>query len=122
VSGNLPLFIDENIRIENGKLFNVGEGVIQIKDNPGVESLKQTSTELALAFDALENLDYHQLNADVFMYDDGRMLLDTVIKGRNPDLDNEVNLNLNINYDLLGLIKSLKIADNMESEIIQKLQ
>lgn len=122
VSGNLPLFIDENIRIENGKLFNVTEGVIQIKDNPGVESLKQTSTELALAFDALENLHYHQLNADVFMYDDGRMLLDTVIKGRNPDLDNEVNLNLNINYDLLGLIKSLRIADNMESEIIQKLQ
>ncbi|MBU2972346.1 YdbH domain-containing protein [Pseudoalteromonas sp. C2R02] len=122
VSGNLPLFIDEYIRIENGKLFNVGEGVIQIKDNPGVESLKQTSTELALAFDALENVHYHQLNADVFMYDDGRMLLDTVIKGRNPDLDNEVNLNLNINYDLLGLIKSLRIADNMESEIIQKLQ
>ncbi|WP_052379847.1 YdbH domain-containing protein [Pseudoalteromonas sp. '520P1 No. 412'] len=122
VSGNLPLFIDENIRIENGKLFNVGEGRIQIKDNPSVESLKQTSTELALAFDALENLDYHQLNADVFMYDDGRMLLDTVIKGRNPDLDNEVNLNLNINYDLLGLIKSLRIADNMESEIIQKSQ
>jgi hypothetical protein len=56
------------------------------------------------------------------MYDDGRMLLDTVIKGRNPDLDNEVNLNLNINYDLLGLIKSLRIADNMESEIIQKSQ
>jgi hypothetical protein len=122
VSGNLPLFIDENIRIENGKLFNVTDGMIQIKDNPGVESLKQTSTELALAFDALENLHYHQLNADVFMYDDGRMLLDTVIKGRNPDLDNEVNLNLNINYDLLGLIKSLRIADNMESEIIQKLQ
>lgn len=122
VSGDLPLFIDDNIRIENGKLFNVGEGVIQIKDNPGVESLKQTSTELALAFDALENLHYHELNADVFMYDNGRMLLDTVIKGRNPDLDNDVNLNLNINYDLLGLIKSLRIADNVQSEIIQKLQ
>lgn len=122
VSGNLPLYIGETIRIENGKLFNVSNGVIQIKDNTGVESLKQTSTELALAFDALENLHYHKLNADVSMYYDGRMLLDTVIKGRNPDLDNEVNLNLNINYDLLGLIKSLRIADNMESEIIQKLQ
>jgi len=122
VSGQFPIFIGDQITIENGNLYNVGEGIIQIKDNPGVEALKQSSTELALAFDALQNLHYHQLNADVFMYDDGRMLLDTVIKGRNPDLDNEVNLNLNINYDLLGLIKSLRIADSVENEIIQKLQ
>jgi len=122
VSGKIPVFIGDNITIENGKLYNIGEGIIRIKDNPGVESLKQSSTELALAFEALDNLHYHQLNADVSMYDNGRMLLDTVIKGRNPDLDNEVNLNLNINYDLIGLIKSLRIADDVQSEINQKLQ
>ncbi|SFC71604.1 intermembrane phospholipid transport protein YdbH family protein [Pseudoalteromonas denitrificans] len=124
VSGEFPFYINNNnnATIVNGKLYNVSNGVIQLKDNPAVTSLKQSSTELALAFDALQNLHYHKLSASVYMYEDGRMLLDTAIKGRNPDLDNDVNLNLNLNYDLLGLIKSLRIADNVESDIIQKLQ
>jgi hypothetical protein len=48
------------------------------------------------------------------------MLLATAIKGRNPDLDNEVNLNLNLNYDLLGLLESLDITDQIENEIIKQ--
>ena len=80
------------------------------------------TTELKLAFDALENLHYHHLSSEVSMIDDGYMLLVTEIKGRNPDLDNEVNLNLNLSYDLLGLLESLNITEHFESKVLESLQ
>ena len=123
VSGLLPIHYDgDNFIIDGGSLKNVGDGLIQVYNNPAVEELKASSTELKLAFSALENLHYHHLSSKVSMADDGYMLLDTAIKGRNPDLDNDVNLNLNLSYDLLGLIESLNITENFESKIIKGLQ
>ncbi|KGJ94454.1 YdbH domain-containing protein [Colwellia psychrerythraea] len=123
VSGLFPIHYDgENFLINGGSLKNVGDGIIQVYNNPAVEELKASSTELKLAFDALENLHYHHLSSDVSMANDGYMLLDTAIKGRNPDLDNDVNLNLNLSYDLLGLIESLNITEDFESKIIKGLR
>jgi len=123
VSGQLPIHYDgDDFLIDGGSLKNVGDGIIQVYNNPAVEELKASSTELKLAFSALENLHYHHLSSDVSMADDGYMLLDTAIKGRNPDLDNDVNLNLNLSYDLLGLIESLNITENFESKIIKGLK
>lgn len=123
VSGELPIFYDgEHFLIEDGNLFNVGNGLIQVFNNPAVEELKITNTQLKLAFDALENLHYHQLKSEVSMANDGYMLLVTAIKGKNPDLDNEVNLNLNLSYDLLGLLESLNITEHFEEKFIKGLQ
>ena len=123
ISGYLPLFTDGvAFLVKNGELHNVGDGVIQVYNNPAVEELKASGTQLKLAFDALENLHYHQLYSSVSMADDGYMLLDTVIKGINPDLDNEVNLNLNLSYDLLGLLESLYITEQFEKKVIESLQ
>jgi len=123
VSGMLPIEYDgKYFLIKEGSLHNVGDGLIQVYNNPAVEELKTSSTELKLAFDALENLHYHHLSSDVSMADDGYMLLVTAIKGRNPDLDNDVNLNLNLSYDLLGLLESLNITEHFESKVIKGLQ
>ena len=123
VSGQLPIYYDgERFLIKEGGLHNVGDGVIQVFNNPAVAELKANSTELSLAFGALENLHYHHLTSAVSMADDGYMLLVTEIKGRNPDLDNEVNLNLNLSYDLLGLLESLNITEHFESKVIKGLQ
>lgn len=122
LSGQLPMYFQQDtVTISDGKLYNVGDGVIQIKDNPAVARLKQAQSSLKLAFDALENLHYHTLTSDVTMSDDGQMLMETVIKGHNPDLDNEVNFNLNLDYDLLGLLKSMMIADTLEQQLTEKV-
>jgi hypothetical protein len=123
VSGQLPVYYDgDNFLIQDGHLYNTSKGLIQIFNNPAVDELKSSSTELKLAFDALENLQYHHLSSEVSMSDDGYMLLDTAIKGRNPDLDNDVNLNLNLSYDLLGLLESLNITEHFENKVIKGLQ
>jgi hypothetical protein len=123
VSGNFPIFYDgQGVLINEGHLHNVGDGIIQVFNNPAVAELKSSSSELNLAFSALENLHYHHLTSAVSMGDDGYMLLVTEIKGRNPDLDNEVNLNLNLSYDLLGLLESLNITEHFESKVIKGLQ
>lgn len=123
ISGQLPVTFDgEKYIIENGELHNISNGLIQVRDNPAVNELKKNNTQLQLAFDALQNLHYHQLSSAVSMADDGYMLLETVIKGRNPDIDNDVNLNLNLNYDLLGLLESMSITQRFENNIIKGLQ
>jgi len=121
ISGILPVYYDgQQWLLEEGELYNVSEGIIQVKNNPAVAELKANNPELKLAFDALQNLHYHQLTSAVSMADDGYMLLATEIKGINPDIDNEVNLNLNLNYDLLGLLESLDITKQMENRIIKQ--
>ena len=123
ISGQLPIKYDgEKYTIENGELHNISNGLIQVIDNPAVTELKANNSQLQLAFDALQNLHYHQLSSAVSMADDGYMLLETVIKGRNPDIDNDVNLNLNLSYDLLGLLESLSITQRFEEGLIKGLQ
>ena len=123
ISGQIPVtFDDEKYIIEEGELHNVSNGLIQVIDNPAVAELKASNSQLQLAFDALQNLHYHQLSSAVSMADDGYMLLETVIKGRNPDIDNDVNLNLNLSYDLFGLLESLSITERFEKSIIKDLQ
>jgi hypothetical protein len=123
VSGEFPIFYDgQQFLMHQGALRNVSNGVIQVFNNPAVDDLKASSTELKLAFEALENLHYHHLYSAVSMASDGYMLLETEIKGRNPDLDNEVNLNLNLSYDLLGLLESLNITEHFENKVIKGLQ
>ncbi len=123
VSGHLPVYFD-GIRplIKEGHLYNVGSGVIQVFNNPAVEELKSGNTQLKLAFDALQNLHYHHLSSEASMADDGYMLLLTTIKGQNPDLQNDVNFNLNLTYDLLGLLESLTITKQLENQVINDLQ
>ncbi len=123
ISGQLPVTFDgEKYIITDGELHNISNGLIQVINNPAVAELKASNSQLQLAFDALQNLHYHQLSSEVSMADDGYMLLETVIKGRNPDIDNDVNLNLNLSYDLLGLLESLSITQRFEESIIKGLQ
>jgi len=123
ISGSLPIMLnDKQFTIAGGELHNVGNGIIKVANNPTVEQLKASDLQLKLAFDAMQNIHYHQLSSDVSMANDGYMLFDTIIKGRNPDLDNDVNLNLNLSYDLLGLLKSINISEHLEQSIIDNLQ
>ncbi|MFT6918652.1 MAG: hypothetical protein ACJA2G_001271 [Cognaticolwellia sp.] len=123
ISGQLPISYDgEEYTMGKGELHNVTDGLIQVMNNPALAELKANNSQLVLAFDALQNLHYHQLSSDISMADDGYMLLKTVIKGRNPDIDNDVNLNLNLSYDLLGLLESMSITEQFEERIIKGLQ
>ena len=123
ISGELPIIFDGKMfLIAQGELYNVTNGLIQVSDNPAVGELRDNNSQLQLAFDALQNLHYHRLSSGVSMDNDGYMQLDTVVNGRNPDIENDVNLNLNISYDLLGLLASLSITQRFENAIIKDLQ
>ncbi len=123
VSGIFPVFFDgKQYTIENGQLYNTSTGIIQVVDSPKIEQLKAGDPKLTLAFEALQNIHYHQLTSDVSMTRNGYMLLDTAIKGVNPDIDNDVNLNLKINYDLFGLFESLNMSKHLEQTLVEGLQ
>lgn len=123
ISGNLPVSTNgKKFTISDGELHNVTNGIIKVANNPAVEQLKKNDPQLKLAFDAMQNIHYHQLSSKVSMANDGYMIFDTIIRGRNPDIDNDVNLNLNLSYDLLGLLESLNITKELEQQLIDRLQ
>jgi hypothetical protein len=123
ISGDLPVALNgKQFTISGGELHNISDGIIKVANNPRVEQLKESDPQLKLAFDAMQNIHYHQLSSDVSMANNGYMLFDTIIKGRNPDLDNDVNVNLNLSYDLLGLLKSLNFTKHLEQTLSDKLQ
>lgn len=127
ISGGFPTTLTQDdqsiqVTIDDGEIHNTTDGVLKVKDSPAVQRLKQSRDDLKLAFDALQNLQYHKLDAIVTMTPDGQMYLQTVIKGRNPDLDNEVNFNLGLDYDLIGLLQSMLISQRLEEQIKQKVQ
>ena len=124
ISGDIPLSYDgKHFSIEDGSVFNITDGVIQVKNNEMVKSVKDSDQQLMLAFQALENLHYQQLSSKVSMDADKEMKLfiETSIKGKNPDLRGEINFNPNIEYDLSGLIESLRIKEDYEQRIKQRL-
>jgi len=123
ISGILPISTNgKRFTISGGELHNISDGIIKVANNATVEQLKESDPQLKLAFDAMQNIHYHHLSSDVSMAKDGYMLFDTKIKGINPDLDNEVNLNVNLSYDLLGLLESLNITKDLEQNLIDKVQ
>ena len=65
------------------------------------------------------------MNTEVFYDEDGELLLSVQLQGRNPDMNNgqEVNLNVNITDNIPSLLKSLQasrvITDELERFISQ---
>ena len=65
------------------------------------------------------------MNTEVFYDEGGELLLSVQLQGRNPDMNNgqEINLNVNITDNIPSLLKSLQasrvITDELERFISQ---
>ena len=84
-------------------------------------SMEQPMVKLALA--AVRDLRYEQLESRVVYDDDGTLVLAVSLLGSNPEIEGgrPINLNLNVNQNLLGLLESLRLADDIEGRL-QRVQ
>jgi len=121
ISGKLPVTID-------GPLFEVRGGTLEanrtgsIIYNASAEELLAAHEGLKTTYAALSDFRYRELKANIDIRPDGESILKLQLKGHNPSFQNgrEVHLNLNVEQNLLDLLRSLTISTEVEQKISEK--
>ncbi|SFG55221.1 YdbH domain-containing protein [Neptunomonas qingdaonensis] len=120
LDGDLPLrFTSSGIYITDGIVQARGPGIIRYRPDASIQALRQSYLGLGIALDALADFHYHELSVGANYTPDGVLLLKTHLAGNNPAWNNgqAVNFSLNIEENLLNLLKTLQFTDELTNTI-----
>lgn len=121
IGARLPVTIEgQKLTISGGKLTGDAPGGV-IRYLPGIRSDKSDTSGLGFATRALSNFEYETLSSDVSYGNNGDLVLQMRIAGRNPDFDNgrQIILNLGVENNVPQMLKSLQAARAVE-EILER--
>lgn len=121
VKGSIPVKISGTvIEIMDGIMSAESDGQIIYATTPEERALANQG--LRTTYEALSNFLYIQLASSISMAPDGKSILTIRLKGNNPDFQGgrPVELNLNVEQNLLDLMRSLSISSNVEQIITEK--
>ncbi len=121
MSGEIPFRITENsIAIDNGRLESDGTGTIAYRSAGSEQNIEGLNN---IALQALENFHYDKVELNLDYTEQGEYLAKFKLSGNNPELYDgyPVVLNLNINGQLPGLLRSSLIGGNFNEEILRTL-
>ena len=119
--GNIPIKM-------NGKLFEITNGGMNAEQSGQIiyattpEERAAANQGLRTTYEALSNFLYVELLSSMNMNPDGNSTMTIKIKGNNPDYQNgrPIELNLNVQQNLLDLMRSLSISSNIEQIVSEK--
>jgi hypothetical protein len=123
ISAVLPLTIEENaVIIEGGILTGEPPGGV-IRYRPGLATANTDASGIGIATRALSNFAYKTLTSEVSYSRDGNLTLQMRITGRNPDLEGErpVVLNLGVENNVLQMLRSLQAARTVQDILEQRM-
>ncbi|MCB0318301.1 MAG: YdbH domain-containing protein, partial [Bdellovibrionales bacterium] len=120
ISGEIPINIQNGkISVKNGKLWAIEPGgtIKYLGDDAALGS----NPQMMLAMQALKNLKFSTLTANVVYKPDGTLILNTSLAGKGLEMNSSrpINVNLNIEQNILKLFESLHAVDNF-TKIKQK--
>lgn len=121
VKGSIPVKMSgQTIEIKDGAMNAESSGQIIYATTP--EERAAANQGLRTTYEALSNFLYVQLTSSLSMAADGKSTIRVQLKGNNPDFQagRPVELNLNIDQNLLDLMRSLSISSNVEQIITEK--
>lgn len=125
LDGLLPLVLTkEGVQVPGGSLFARDPGGIVQYSNATSEALGQSDQTVGMAMQLLENFQYDQLQTNIQYQPDGQLNLGLQFKGKNPDFfdGQKTHLNVNLDYNLLDLLESLRVTQDVISRLEQKYQ
>ena len=121
VRGTIPVKMkNEVFEITNGGMNAEQSGQIIYATTP--EERAAANQGLRTTYEALSNFLYVQLLSSINMAPDGKSAITIQLKGTNPDFQSgrSIELNLNVEQNLLDLMRSLSISSNVEQIITEK--
>ncbi len=126
LGGALPLKINgDQLSIHNGQLISQGEGgVIRYRPTPEIMLMGQQNPGIQLALDALTDFRFNLLDLTLDYAASGDAVMRARLKGRNPDWQQgrAVDLNLNIEENLLDLLRTLRLTDSVTDAIDRRFR
>jgi hypothetical protein len=121
LDGVLPIILlPEGPQVPAGTLYARAPGGIINYQNAVAAALKDSDPTVGLAMEVLENFHYDKLQTDITYQPTGELKLGLQFQGNNPTFfdGQATHLNLNLDYNLLDLLESLRISN----DIVQKLE
>lgn len=125
LDGLVPVVITpEGLEIPTGSLFARDPGGNVRYQNATADALAQSDQSMGMAMQLLSDFQYNKLQAGVAYQPDGKFNLDLQFQGKNPGFFNgkPTHLNVNLEYNLLDLLESLRIADDIITRVEEKYQ
>lgn len=125
MDGVLPIVIGpQGPEIPAGKLFARAPGGTLSYHNQASAALGSSNDTVAMAMTLLQDFQYNELESAIRYQPDGSLNLGLAFAGHNPDFfdGQSTRLNVNLEYNLLDLLHSLRVTDNLVQELEQKYQ
>ncbi|MDI3324126.1 YdbH domain-containing protein [Pontibacterium granulatum] len=120
MSGRFPFrYNAEGASVNDGRLTAPEGGVIRFQPDAAVAAYAATNPALGMALGALENFQYDTLDIKLNYQPDGTALLNTRLKGRNPDWNNghPVDFTINVEENIPDLVRTLQFADQLTEKL-----
>lgn len=126
IDGVLPVMINnKGLSVSGGNLkARRPGGVIRYRpDNPEAFSTL-SDPNIKLVMEALDNFHYQVMQSDVTYSPEGKLILKLRLEGKNPDMSSRrpINLNINAEQNVLTLLKSLRLADDIGERISDRMR
>ena len=124
VGAELPVaIVGSSLTITEGRLFGEPPGGV-IRYHSASETDETDTSSIGFVTLALSNFKYETLTSEIDYNADGDLNLQLQLTGRNPDLETNrpVVLNLGVENNVPQMLKSLRAARNVEDILIQHLQ
>lgn len=122
LDGSIPITL-------NGETITIQDGRANVRPPGGVirfaplektrQMLVQAKPEMELVLRALENFRYDVLRTVVNYQEDGTLLLETRLEGKNPDMTESppVHFNLNVQENIPALLQSVQVVKDIEQRL-----
>lgn len=121
LNGQFPIVFDKDgLRISDGRLTaDAPGGAIRFQPDGSVAAYAAANQGLAMALGALENFQYDTLEIKLNYAPDGTALLNTRLKGHNPDWNkgHPVDFTINVEENIPDLIRTLQFADELTEKL-----
>jgi len=126
LDGYIPVTITTNgVKITEGKIVAQQQGgQIHYRPQGGTVEMEKSAVGSEFVFRIIEDMKYDSLTIEVNYKEDGDMDMKLAIKGKSPKVDEHrpVHFNLNLQQNVLKLLRGLRYAEGLSEEIDKNVQ
>ncbi|EPJ44962.1 MAG: hypothetical protein OFPII_31060 [Osedax symbiont Rs1] len=123
--GELPFrFNGKDFWVEDGQISTMDSGYIRYHANESVKAFATNNAGLGIALKVLEDFHYDKLDIKMNYTPDGQVTLNNHLSGSNPGWQqgHPIDFSINLEENLLQLLKTLQFSDNLSEKIQQNIQ
>ncbi len=123
--GKLPFrFNSKDFWVDDGQISAMDTGYIRYHANDSVKAFATDNAGLGIALKVLEDFHYDKLDIKMTYTPDGQLTLNNHLSGSNPawQQGHPIDFSINLEENLLQLLKTLQFSDNLSEKIQQNIQ